>query len=167
MIASSRRNLGRSVWFYGVCHPLHNYRQARVGDEAVVMPRGTNIYHCGAGRVTIRRLPTGVAMAAYSGVIGVKCFDNLRQTVIEATRGASVIILDMTAMLSTTVLVPPIPADLYQANAVPGVVICREDQISVWQNYAGAVAELGIMRIVVLDSERALAQSVANSLAGV
>ena len=121
-------------------------------------------FHCGAGQVRVRTMQDGVCSIVYSGVIGDVCFANLRQNVVLATLGAKVLLIDMTGVLSTSVLVPPIHAGLYPIDAPPGVVICREDQLSTWRQYAGDIAEHGIMRVVFLDSERALALLVAQSL---
>ena len=121
-------------------------------------------FHCGAGQVRVRTMQDGVCSIVYSGVIGDVCFANLRQNVVLATLGAKVLLIDMTGVLSTSVLVPPVPASLYPNTAPPGVVICREDQLSTWRQYAGDIAEHGIMRLVFLDSERELALLVAQSL---
>ena len=125
------------------------------------------VFNCGPARVRVRTLQNGIFSVVYSGVIGAMSFASLRQNVILATLEARGLLIDMTAVLSTCVLVPPIPTSLYPSNSAPGVVVCRVDQLTTWQQYASDIAGHGIMRIVFLDSERALAQSVARSLAGV
>lgn len=138
----------------------------RKQDRRVTHRTPSVVFNCGVGRVRVRILQNGIASIKYSGVIGDTCFANLRQNVITATLGAKVLLIDMTAVLSTHVLVPPIPASLYPVKAAPGVVICRVDQLELWRQYSVDIGRHGVKRAVFPDEQRALALSMAQTLAG-
>jgi hypothetical protein len=104
--------------------------------------------------------------ATYSGVITEKCFNYLRGEVIFATQQAKVIVINVAAVLSTTVLVPVINSAIYRLNFAPGVIICRPDQANIWLAYSLEIAKHGITRIVFSTSRAALALKVARTLAG-
>ena len=124
------------------------------------------MFTSGAGRARVENLGDGLMQAVYSGAIGVAAFANLRGDVIHATEGARVILIDMTAVLATSVLVPPIPTSVYRANHAPGVVICRKDQLAVWRKYAQEGAQIGVTRLVFSDALRPLALAAAQALLG-
>lgn len=157
--------------FARIAHYAGMVEASRVVEKRKQERRRTNrvpsqVFNSGAGRVRVRTLPDGIASVKYSGAIGEGSFASLRQNVVVATIGAKALLIDMTAVLSTTHLVPPIPASLYPAKAAPGVVICRDDQLSVWRQYSVDIGRLGVKRAVFPDALRDLALSTAQTLAG-
>ncbi len=134
-------------------------------------PRGTKpidrvdafISH-GGGRAQVISLHPGLYEVRYSGVVGDDTFAFLRAEVLRSTQNAKSLVLDMTRILSTSTMVPPIPIGTYSQNSPPAVVICRPDQLSVWRKYALDIADHGVTRVVFSDSRRQQALAAARQL---
>lgn len=127
----------------------------------------SSVFTRGSGQVRVRDLGQGVWSATYSGVIGEKSFAELRLEALFATQSAKSIVVDMTAALSTMALYPEAPKESCKFHVAPGVVICRPDQIEVWERYAIEVRKFKIARVVFLETGRAMAREFAAVVAGV
>ncbi len=141
-------------------------RRKGVRGNRPIQQFDASIHHAG-GRAQVISLNPLVGEARYSGVIGNDTFAFLRAEVLRKTQSAKSLVLDMTRILSTSTVVPPIPIGTYPTNSAPAVVICRPDQIQGWTEYSQNAAATGVVRIVFLESERVQAVSVAMTLAGV
>lgn len=124
----------------------------------------TQVFSRNGGRVKVHEMAGGVISVKYSGVIGECNFGILRKSVLESTQSAGVLLIDMSCILQTTLVAPPIPVGVYQAAQAPGVVICRDDQLKTWREYAKEAAEFGITRVVFSDHRRAQALRAAQVL---
>lgn len=148
-----------------IAHYTALVEASRTRKERRAMARAaTQVFVSGSGRVKVRELVGGVVSVKYSGVIGDVNFDFLRKNVLVATQPARALLIDMSAILSTTVIVPPIPSNLYQFSPAPGVVICRHDQLKIWREYAKDVSEFGVIRVVFSDQRREQALRAAQVL---
>lgn len=123
-------------------------------------------YYCwGGGRVHVSEVAPGVYRVAYGGAVSAECFYAMRSHAVAASAGARSIMLDATAMLSTSCETIPIPPDSGLRDLVPGVIVCRPDQHAAWSAYAAAMLERKVTRCVFLDHERADALLVAQAFA--
>lgn len=122
-------------------------------------------YTCESARATVWQEGEYVFGASYSGVLSRACFADLRASVINATQKARVMRIHMekAVMLDMSPIVPP---GVYLGNMAPAAVIVRPDQVDVWADYADKLAELGIMRVVFLYSQRAEQQLFVDCLSG-
>lgn len=93
----------------------------------------------------------------FSGPVCEAAFGSLAPRVLEETRGARTLAIRMDSCLMLTDR-PPAVADGYQGNTAPGCVIVRADQFDIWSDYAAMLAQVGIRRIVFLDSQLHLAR---------
>lgn len=124
--------------------------------------RDRNYYCYGGGRVLVSEISPWVYKAAYSGPVSAECYIALREHTSKVVRNARSVVLDMTAVLDTSVA--PIPP---KRGLAPGVIICRPDQLKAWQGYAAGMLERGTTRIVFLEAECLDALAMARALAGV
>ena len=105
-----------------------------------------------AARVACKSIG-GVFLSAYSGPICVQAFDNLRARVIESSAGANCMIMRMDKSLTLMACRPKLPGGTYPVGAAPGAVIVRDDQYAMWSDYADAMADMGVRRVVFRDSQ--------------
>lgn len=123
------------------------------------------MFSCQSARALVWRDSGRAWTAEYSGVLTADCFANLRALVIAETQDASVMTLNMSRALMAIPEAPQIPADTYGINHTPGAVVVRQDQFDAWRNYAGQMADLGIIRVVFLVSQLPQARRWAACLA--
>lgn len=126
--------------------------------------RPSNAYCWGGGQVSVYEVAPQVYRLSYAGPVSGECFDNLRTYAVGATRGARALIIDVSAVLSTSSPVPIPPAQCLM-TLVGGVIICRPDQKSRYDAYAVTLLASGVIRLVFLDSEREVARESALLLA--
>ena len=117
----------------------------------------------GAGRVKVRN----GCVVTYYGVITPTSFGYLRAMVIAATHGATALFFDMSAVVDTSTLVPRLPDGSQFYSNAPGAIVCREDQLVVWSEYASRLAKKGIIRAVFLRDDLPLAIGFVDSIRGV
>jgi len=122
-------------------------------------------YTCESARATVWQEGDYVFGASYSGVLSRSCFSHLRANVIEATQKARVMKIHMEKALMAG-MEPIIPPGIYRGNMAPAAIIVRPDQLDIWTDYADKLAELGIMRVVFLYSQRAEQQLFLDCLSG-
>lgn len=123
----------------------------------------TEIYVFRYGRVKISSPSSEISVAEYSGMVNMDCFGMLRQVAIDKAQNRQVLVIDTSKVVVTddlTRFVEPNPDAL---THLPGVVICREDQLCLWRQYAKKLAGFGVVRSVFLDSEREQAMKMART----
>ena len=103
-----------------------------------------------SARVVCRRKGR-LALACYSGPMCHQAFEALRLRVVQASSGAACLVLRVDRSLCLMGANPFVNG--YSPVAVPGAVIVRPDQYSLWSDYAQVMAQAGIRRAVFLDSE--------------
>lgn len=145
---------------------LHTHTHSIPGKLSAERSMREVVFNCGSARARVHRYNSGVCHVHYSGVMSPTCFIHLRENVIDATQDATLLKLQMSKMLMVTDIPPSLTKDVYRANAVPGAVIVRADQYEVWRAYASRLADIGITRVVFLDSQLAQAQRWMALLAG-
>jgi hypothetical protein len=115
-------------------------------------------FSCESARAVVWQELDRAWNAEYSGVLTRDCFADLRSAVVNATRDARVMTMDMSRALMTCYEAPSIPRNTYLANVAPAAVVVRPDQYDVWRDYAGQAANQGIIRVVFLVSQLPQAQ---------
>ncbi len=127
------------------------------------MMNKTEIYVFRYGRVKISSPSSDISVAEYSGIVNIDCFSILRQVAIEKAQNKQVLVIDTCKVVvvdDLTCFIEPNPDAL---TYLPGVVICREDQLYLWIQYAQKLARFGVVRSVFLDSERDQAMRIART----
>lgn len=117
-----------------------------------------------SGRATVRQVGVDVWNVGYSGFIANSCFADLRGDVIQATHGASAVLLRMDKAIAFTS--PDVRREAYKLNPAPGVVVVRRDQYSLWAEYAKQTAQVGIIRAIVLADELPMAHQMMECFSG-
>lgn len=151
--------------WHGICSinqssPLPNKMSASEKQR-----KHTQEFTCESAIATVWQENDFVFGASYSGVLSRACFANLRASVVRATQKARVVTLHMEKALMTE-HAPDIPTGVYRLNLAPAAVIVRPDQVDVWRDYADKMADLGIMRVVFLYSQRAEHRLFLDCLSG-
>jgi len=123
----------------------------------------TEIYVFRHGRVKISSPSSEISVAEYSGMVKVNCFGILRQVAIEKAQNKQVLVIDTSKVVVIDDLRCLIEPDPDVLTYLPGVVICREDQLDLWILYAQKLARFGVVRSVFLDSERDQAMRMART----
>lgn len=123
----------------------------------------TEIYVFRHGRVKISSPSSEISVAEYSGMVKVDCFSILRQVAIEKAQNKQVLVIDTCKVVVIDDLRCLIEPDPDALTYLPGVVICREDQLDLWVLYAQKLARFGVVRSVFLDSERDQAMRMART----
>ena len=108
----------------------------------------------------------GVFLSAYSGPICASTFDNLRARVIESSAGADCMVMRMDKSITLMSCRPKLSGGTYPAGAAPGAVIVRDDQYALWSNYADAMADMGVRRVVFRDSQLAMCREWVDAILG-
>lgn len=122
-------------------------------------------YDLRQARVRIQNFKGGISAAVYSGMVDAESFEVLSLAAVKMAQSKHVLVIDTSKVFTTVDLsqeFTPAPNGLAR---LPGVVICREDQLVPWQRYAAKLAQYGVIRVVFLDSERAQALSLADFFA--
>lgn len=117
------------------------------------------------GRVRIENLTCGVSAASYSGLVDKATFDALRATALEKAKNRDALIIDTSRVVTTVNMSEDFFPDPDALTRLPGVVVCREDQLEPWQRYSAKLAEYGVIRVVFLHSERERALDLAEFFA--
>lgn len=94
-----------------------------------------------------------VAIASYTGPLCNQAFDVLRPRVVTAVSGAQCLVIRMDRSLCLMGESPGAPNGTYRRCAAPGAVIVRPEQLDLWQDYAKAMATIGVRRGIFLNSE--------------
>lgn len=123
-------------------------------------------FECESARATVWRKGELVWATSYSGVLSRSCFAGLRADVIKATRAARVLEFHMQKALMADNAAPDIPRGTYTINTTPAAIIVRPDQYQMWSDYADAMQDIGIMRVVFLYSQQRERQIFVDCLSG-
>jgi len=115
--------------------------------------RFQKLFSCESAQAVVWRDDEHTWNAEYSGVLSQDCFADLRASVVYETRGAKVTTMHMGRALMAFNVAPPIYDDTYAGSRAPGAMVVRPDQYDVWRDYAGQMANRGIIRVVFLTSQ--------------
>lgn len=117
------------------------------------------------GRVRVQTLGSGVSAAAYSGMVDVSSFGTLRAWSLEGKANRTALVIDTTKLVTMVDMEQDFFPSPQTLTSLPGVVICREDQLRPWQRYATKLGVFGVLRVVFLESERGQALELAEFFA--
>jgi hypothetical protein len=152
-------DVGQEVRIYERWHKScweRERERERERDESVV----TYSYHSHhSARVSIAH-KGAVAVADYSGPLCRSAFAVLRPRVVLATTGAKCLVLRMDKCLCLLGEVPEVKG--YTAKSLPGAVLVRPDQYQIWADYALAMANIGIKRVVFRLSEKEMCRELVD-----
>lgn len=111
-----------------------------------------------SSRVKVSHVGRQLWRLDYTGVMGDAAFAALRANALSATRGAELFFIHMERSLVATSQMPPPCRKIYAGSVAPAAIVVRPDQWRLWKDYADAMARIGIMRLIFLESDQAQAQ---------
>ena len=145
----------------------HTHTHTQISGHGKLAKLITQItYDCDGAYVRVEEIRKHVWSIEYFGPLSDHCFNYLRAKAIESTAAARVVLVRMDKSLMISSIVPALPEGAYRSNLAPGVIIVREDQKAVWTEYTRKVQSLGIMRVVLLPDQLALANQIVGRLSG-
>lgn len=101
--------------------------------------------------------PSGLAHVAYSGVLSRGAFSALEPMALDATYAARAFMMRTDGCVLAMSSAKGSESIRHKPDAPPGCIVTSASQVDFWKNYASALSEMGIRRVVFLDSQIVLA----------
>ena len=106
-----------------------------------------NVFRHNAARVTVNPLgESGLFEVCYLGPIGQEAFASLRDQALDATIGATGLVLRMEKALLTVDSLEQPKTQAYARNPVPAAMVARDDQRVMLASYYLGLRDSGVLR---------------------